>query len=68
MAALRHLTITQISGRVGLQVLDIGFSLCAAPTSYRNLGISCVSQILDPRVLRSGSVGTYVRVSERGQR
>jgi len=62
-----HLAITQDLGS-GSQDLDDGFSSCAAPTSYRNLGISCVSQILDPRVLRSGSVGTYVRVSERGQR
>src|SRR6266481_10157653 len=49
MTALRLSTVTWVgSGQVRM---DVGFSLCAAPTSYRSPSISYVIRNLGPQVL-----------------
>ena len=68
LAALCHLTITQVRlGQVG-SVLDIGFSSCAVPTSYHSPGILYMTQNLDPRVLRLGSARLRARRQGEGVR
>ena len=48
--------------------LDIGFSSCAAPTSYCNPAILYVSWISDPQVLGLGSAGMVMGCEDASKR
>src|SRR6266481_5830597 len=56
------------SGWVGSVRMDFGFSLCAAPTSYRSPSISYVIWNSGPQVLGSGSAGIEARRQGKGVR